>query len=174
MIKAVSPARPTKHMPIIPYHVGVLVPNMRAAIDRLSADLGYTFTEPVLMTPQEVEDRVSGETGPMELLVAYTREGPFRLELIEFMGRGLYAEERGEGPHHLGVWEPDIDARLALLESAGTAVDAVFRGPDGRVRVVYTSRAAGAGGVRIEFVSESLRARLEEWFQTGVLAPPQP
>lgn len=162
------------HAPVIPYHAGVLVPDMRSAMDRFSADLGCSFTEPVVMRAHELEDRVSGETGPAELLVAYTREGPFRLELIEFTGRGLYAEERGEGLHHLGVWEPDIDARLAALESVGTPIDAVFRGPDERVSVVYAGRCDGAGGTRIEFVSESQRERLEEWFRSGVLSPRRP
>jgi catechol 2,3-dioxygenase-like lactoylglutathione lyase family enzyme len=160
-------------MAVIPYHAGVLVSDMRSAMDRLTADLGYSFTTPVLMTPQHVEDRVSGDMGPMELLVAYTREGPFRVELIEFTGNGLYAKEQGEGLHHLGVWEPDIDARLAALESAGTSIDAIFRSPSGRLSVIYAGRGAGAGGVRVEYVSESLRARLEEWFRTDVLAPPE-
>lgn len=156
-------------MTLLPYHAGLLVPDLRAAMGALAAELGYTFVEPVVMRSPDVEDRVSGIVGPMEIPVTYSREGPLHVELIEFVGTGVFGPERGQGLHHLGVWAPDLDARLAELEAAGASIDAVFRAPDGSVSAFYARSAAG--DTRTEYVSERQRDRLESWFRTGVLAP---
>ncbi|WP_160573718.1 VOC family protein [Actinomadura physcomitrii] len=157
---------------LIPYHAGILVPDIAAAMGDLSARFGYMFNEPVTMKPYEVDDRINGTTGPIEATVTYTRQGPFRLELIEFSGDGIYSSAHGAGPHHLGVWEPDIDARLAEVEASGAKIDAVFRGSDGAISVFYVSPDTAPGGTRIEYVSERQRARLERWFDTGVIDQP--
>ncbi|NKQ54267.1 VOC family protein [Amycolatopsis sp. K13G38] len=152
----------------MPYHAGLVVPDMRAAIRDLESRLGHTFNEPTRLTVHEVEDRLGGTTGPLEMLVAYTRDRPFRMEVIECQGRGIYSPAQA-GLHHLGVWEPDPVARLKWLETAGDPVDAVFRQPDGTISVIY-ARSAAVPAHRIEYVNEAQRERLERWFDTGVLS----
>jgi catechol 2,3-dioxygenase-like lactoylglutathione lyase family enzyme len=154
---------------VIPYHAGILVPDIHKAIEAFGASLGYTFNEPMPVRPN-VEDRISGTTGPVEILVSYTRESPFRLELIEQSGEGIFGSRHGEGLHHLGIWEPDVEGRLAELEAAGHPIDAVIRSDDGSISVFYAAPLPGQGGTRIEYVGEHQRARLERWFNTGVLA----
>lgn len=66
--------------------------------------------DPVEMRPHELEDRINNTRAPGRALVAYSRQGPFRYELIEFVGDGLYAPSQGEGLHHLGVWEPGLSS----------------------------------------------------------------
>jgi hypothetical protein len=117
----------------------------------------------------ELEDRVAGTRGPVELKVTYSRTGPLRIELIEFQGSGVYSADLGEGLHHVGVWEPDPEAKLRELETAGDGVDAIVRGRDGSISVIYASPSE-ASGVRVEYVNEAHRARLERWFDTGELA----
>ncbi|KOS58180.1 VOC family protein [Rhodococcus rhodochrous] len=152
----------------IPYHAGILVRNLDDAIKYFTENLGYTFNPPTTVTVHEVEDRIAGTSAPAEARVTYSRQGPFRLELIEFSGTGIYSSALGEGLHHLGVWESDPESRLRELEAEGRAVDAVFRRPDGGVSVFYAA-PEHVGGVRIEYVSAAQRERLEHWFDTGEL-----
>ena len=152
----------------MPYHAGIVVRDLTAAVDDLQDRLGYTFNPPTDVRVHEVEDRISGDTGPIGMRVTYSREGPFRLELIEAVGSGVYAEA-SRGLHHLGVWEADPPARLTALEAAGDPVDAVFRQRDGAISVIY-ARIAAVPDTRVEYVNSAQRARLERWFDTGVLA----
>lgn len=153
----------------IPYHVGILVPDLDAAIAVFTKTLGYTFNDPVRLPIHQLEDRIAGtDTAPV-LAVTYSRTGPLRLELIEFQGSGVYSSDRGEGLHHVGVWEPDPESRLRQLEAAGQQVDAIVWGRDGSISVLYAGPSA-ASGVRVEYVNEAQRPRLERWFETGVLA----
>lgn len=153
---------------IEPYHVGILVSDMATGIETMSRRLGVTFWDPVEMRPHELEDRINHTRAPGRVLVTYSKQGPFRYELIEFVGDGLYSPRQGEGLHHLGVWEPEPEQRLAELERDGAAVDAVFRSPDGRVSAIYAAPIVG-NGLRVEYVSEAERPRLERWFATGAL-----
>jgi len=153
---------------LVPYHAGFVVPEIAAAIGDLEARLGCTFNEPTRLTVHEVQDRLGGTTGPLDLVVAYTRDRPFRLEVIESQGAGIYSAAR-QGLHHLGVWEPDPAGRLARLEHADDHVDAVLRQRDGTISVIY-ARSAATPGQRIEYVAEAQRDRLERWFDTGVLS----
>lgn len=152
----------------MPYHAGLVVPDVPAAIRDLEARLGYTFNQPTRLAVHEAEDRLAGVTGPLDMTVAYTRDRPFRLELIECQGSGIYAAAN-QGLHHLGVWEPDPAGRLRQLEQAGDPVDAVFRQRDGAISVIY-ARSSATPGQRIEYVNEAQRERLERWFDTGVLS----
>jgi catechol 2,3-dioxygenase-like lactoylglutathione lyase family enzyme len=152
----------------MPYHAGIVVADLALAVDHLTEKMGYTFNEPTTVPVHEVEDRVSGVTGPLEMLVTYSKDGPFRLEVIQAQGAGIYAEP-GQGLHHLGIWEPDPEARLRDLEARGEQVDGVFRQRDGGISVIYASPDTPAG-TRIEYVGEAQRERLERWFTTGVLS----
>lgn len=152
----------------MPYHAGIVVPDLRVAVDDLAARLGYTFNKPTQLSVYEVEDRLSGVTGPLDMVVTYSRDSPFRLEVIECQGDGVFATAN-QGVHHLGAWEPDPVGRLQRLEQAGDPVDAVFRQQDGSISVIY-ARSATVPTTRIEYVNEGLRERLERWFDTGVLS----
>lgn len=153
----------------VPYHVGLLVPDIEAATRVFEDTLGYTFNPPTRLRMHELEDRVAGTRGPAELTATYSRTGPLRIELIEFKGSGVYSAAHGTGLHHVGVWESNPEERLRKLEAAGGDVDAIVWGPDGSISVFYASPSA-ASGVRVEYVNEAQRPRLERWFETGVLA----
>lgn len=153
---------------LMPYHAGFVVPDLEEAVADLQAKLGFTFNPPTRLTVHEVEDRISGTKGPLEMYVTYTRESPYRLEVIECQGDGIYALAH-QGLHHLGVWESDPEARLDRLEAAGDPVDAVFRQKDGSISVIY-ARSAAMQSTRLEYVNVAQKERLERWFDTGVLS----
>lgn len=152
----------------MPYHAGFVVADIGVAIQDLQERLGYTFNRPIRARAEDVEDRVSDTRGPLDLWMAYTRDSPFRLEVIESTGKGIYGDNY-LGLHHLGVWEPNPAGRLSALEEAGDPVDAVFREADGTVSIIY-ARSASVPGARIEYVGAAQRPALERWFDSGDLA----
>lgn len=152
----------------MPYHAGFIVADIHEGIRDLEERLGYQFNEPTQVRAQDMEDRISGFRGPVDLHIAYTRDSPFRLEVIESTGAGIYGE-KFLGLHHLGIWEPDPTARLRALEKAGDPVDAVFREEDGSVSIIY-ARSTSMHGARIEYVVDAQRASFEHWFDTGTFA----
>lgn len=151
---------------LIPYHAGIVADDIERAIKDLQDRFGYTFNPPVSLPIPVVDDRLAGRTHAVDLVAAYTCEGPFRLEVIQAQGDGVYSVDL-TGLHHLGVWEHDPDARLDDLEAAGDPVDAVIRRADGGISAIYCRPRAS--GVRIEYVNDDRRAQLEEWFETGAM-----
>lgn len=152
----------------VPYHFGVVVPDVPTAMQEFGASLGYVFNEPIRAPLVHFEDRIAGSAGQGELLVTYSRTGPLRIELIESQGSGLFGPALTNGVHHIGVWEADPESRLRELEAAGQSIDAVLRGADGSISLFYAS-PGGASGVRVEYVNSAQRERLEDWFNTGEL-----
>lgn len=112
-----------------------------------------------------MDDRVNGTRGPVEIRVTYSRQGPFRLEVIEARGNGIYAPG-APGIRHLGVWEPDPEARLATLEAAGDHIVGVVRQATGPST---SSTRSPMPDTLIEYGSEAQRERLEAWFNGGHL-----
>lgn len=152
----------------MPYHAGLIVADIHEGIRDFEERLGYTFNDPVQARAEDMEDRISGTRGPIDLWISYTRESPFRLEVIQSSGDGVYGPKY-LGLHHLGIWEPDPEARLHALEQAGDPVDAVFREADGTVSIIYARSSTIPGG-RIEYVGDAARPALEHWFATGSFA----
>lgn len=156
---------------VTPYHAGVVVDDIERAIEDLSDRFGYTFNPPTSLAIPVLDDRVTGRTHSVDLVASYTREGPFRLEVIQAQGSGVYSADLA-GLHHLGVWEHDPQSRLDELEAAGDPVDAVIRRADGAISAIYCRpRLVHA---RIEYVNDDRRPQLEQWFEAGTTPTQQP
>ncbi|WP_216892209.1 VOC family protein [Nocardia alni] len=151
----------------MPYHAGIIVPDIARATQELTRKFGYTFNAPTTIAIPEVEDRVGGYTRAVDLVAAYSCEGPFRLEVIASQGEGVYSA-RLSGLHHLGVWESDPAERLRQLEADGEQVDAIIRRSDGGISAIY-ARAGHLAGTRVEYVNDDRRQQLEAWFETGIM-----
>lgn len=150
-------------------HSGLVVSDIASAAEHLTAMLGCSLDPPTRLTAHEVENSTSAVAGPVALSVTHSSNGPFRLELIEATGDGLYSAARG-GLHHLGVWEPDVDRRRRQqLKASGEPIDAILPRPDGSISVTFAG-ATKASGTRIEYLSEAQRKRLDQWFEAGVFA----
>lgn len=152
-----------------PYHVGILVHDIEAAAAELTDTLGYHFNPPSRAPMCDFDDAVAGRRGPGEVVATYSQEGPLYLELIQIAGDGVYGAAQGEGVHHIGFWEPDPERRLRHLTETGQRPDAVSRGGDGSLSIIYT-QVLPVLGLRLEYVNESNRERLERWFHTGELS----
>ncbi len=111
------------------HHVAVVVADLDAAVARFRA-LGFIGGERFSMPEQAVEVvTFRSGAGWIELIRPTDPDGP----IARFLAK------RGEGMHHVAYAVPDLEAKLAELESAG-------------VRLIDTAPRTGAHGWRIAFV----------------------
>jgi catechol 2,3-dioxygenase-like lactoylglutathione lyase family enzyme len=148
------------------FHVGILVEDLEAAVDRFSKVLGLTFNDPLMATFDCLED-----PDPHEGFVrcTYSRQGPPFIELLEANGDGLFSLAGGEGVHHVGYWDADVDARCALLSGQGVEREARVANPDGTTFSAFTRRE-DLFGLRLEVLHDASREATERWIATGVFA----
>jgi catechol 2,3-dioxygenase-like lactoylglutathione lyase family enzyme len=150
------------------FHVGILVEDLEVAMTRFSAVLGFTFNDPIT-----AEFGCLADPEPHEAFVrcTYSREGPPYIELLEANGDGLFSMAHGEGVHHLGFWEPDLEARCATLASLEVGPQGRVVSPEGAT-FAYFNRPADLHGTRFEFLADSSRADTEHWIRTGEFVGP--
>jgi catechol 2,3-dioxygenase-like lactoylglutathione lyase family enzyme len=144
-------------------HVGFVVRDLEAAMARFSSVLGVTFNEPRTVHFDRLEDPEPRST---QIRVTFSREGPPHYELIEGDGRGIYALDRGEGVHHVGIWEEGAQERMAALLAKGVTSEARVVLADGSV-LSWFNDPEDLHGVRVEFVDDAGRATYERFMKTG-------
>jgi catechol 2,3-dioxygenase-like lactoylglutathione lyase family enzyme len=134
-------------------HVGVLVADLEAAIERWSKVLGYSFTEILHYRTDAYVD--SGIPAPHhhDARIAFSLEGPPFIELMEFTGEGTHAPAQGEGFHHLGFMVDDAAAHRDQLAALGVGSDGASLDPDGRPILWFTERR-DLHHMRLEFVGQ--------------------
>ncbi len=132
-------------------HVGVVVKDMNATMQRLSSIFGIGPWD--VKERHYPEERVVAGKGPFSYRVAFAALGPIELELIEVLeGSTIHAEflrTRGEGLHHLGFRVPRVQPILDTLQQHGIGVlQSAFRED---ARYAYMD-PAGSAGIMFEFV----------------------
>jgi catechol 2,3-dioxygenase-like lactoylglutathione lyase family enzyme len=130
------------------YHTGLVVDDMAAAAERLTAAMGYRWTKPV-----EAMLGVTTADGDIEVpfRFVYSVNAP-HLELIQEVPGTIWTAPPGGGAHHLGYWVDDLAAAAAQLERHGYRLEARPSGDTLTMFAYYTD----PGGVRIEIVDRAL------------------
>jgi catechol 2,3-dioxygenase-like lactoylglutathione lyase family enzyme len=130
------------------YHTGLVVADMDAAAQRLTAAMGYRWTKPV-----EATLSVTTTEGDIEIPFAfvYSVNAP-HLELIRQVPGTIWTVPVGGGAHHLGYWVDDLAAAAAQLEHSGYRLEARPSGDTLSMFAYYTDPS----GVRIEIVDRAL------------------
>ena len=97
------------------YHVGIVVDDLTAAMERLTAAGGYSWTKPV-----EYTVAITTAAGDIDVpfRFVYSLQAP-HLELVQQVPGTLWTSPPGRAAHHLGYWVDDIGATAAALEAAG-------------------------------------------------------
>jgi catechol 2,3-dioxygenase-like lactoylglutathione lyase family enzyme len=130
------------------YHTGLVVDDMAAAAERLTAAMGYRWTKPV-----EAMLGVTTADGDIEVpfRFVYSVNAP-HLELIQEVPGTIWTAAPGGAAHHLGYWVDDLAAAAAHLERNGYRLEARPSGDTLTMFAYYTD----PGGVRIEIVDRAL------------------
>jgi hypothetical protein len=147
------------------YHVGVVVPDVRAAMDSYSAAFGFTWSR---VGDTTLDVLVDGRPREARIAATYSMEGPPYLELVEERSGAVWAAD-ALGLQHVGFWTDDLEGSIARLDAAGLP---------GRVRHVpraghpaLFSYHDGGAGLWWELVSTAFRPRLEQRLRAGEERP---
>jgi catechol 2,3-dioxygenase-like lactoylglutathione lyase family enzyme len=150
-------------------HVGFIVEDLDAAIARFSEVLGITFNDPQTVHLNHIHDPVERQG---MLKVAFSVEGPPHYELIQGDGQGIYTMAGGgEGMHHIGLWETDLEKRLPELAKKGFKMEARVHLDNGFLLTSFND-PADLHGVRVEFVDDVDRPIMERFMKTGSFDEP--
>jgi hypothetical protein len=120
------------------FHVGLVVPDLAAAMHELSDALGSRWHEPH-----------ASRYGEWSITVTYSEQtGPPWLELISGSPGSPWDPAGGARMDHIGYWSGDLSADRCRLESAGVALE--YDGTELGGKWLYLR--ASLAGLRIELL----------------------
>jgi Glyoxalase/Bleomycin resistance protein/Dioxygenase superfamily len=143
------------------FHIGILVKDLEAAMERFKKMIQVSFRPPRVV--QVIQEHMPGRN-LADLRFTYSYEGPPYYELLEAHETGVFGLQQGEGPHHVGMWASDGRARLRDLQGRGLRPEIVHYSSDGLLVFAYFE-PADLCGTRIEILDASQRALHEEWIR---------
>jgi hypothetical protein len=147
------------------YHVGVVVPDVHAAMEQYAQALGFTFSA---VGDTTLDVLVDGQPRRARIAATYSLEGPPYLELVEELSGGVWAAG-ALGLQHVGLWTDDLEGSVRRLEDAGLAGRVRHAPPEGSP--VLFSYHSGGPGLWWELVSTAFRPRLEARLAAGRAQP---
>ncbi|MFJ9127748.1 VOC family protein [Streptomyces sp. NPDC102340] len=137
------------------YHTGIVVPDVEAAMARMSEAAGYRWTR---VEARDTQVRLANGTDRvLALSYTYSLDAP-HIELVQEIPGTPWTATARTAAHHLGYFCDDIPATSKRLEDAGFALE-VCGVVDGNAPSVFAYHLAPTG-VRIEIVD---RAVLPDW-----------
>jgi hypothetical protein len=147
------------------YHTGIIVPDLDAAMARLSALAGYRWITPLTYT---LPFRTTTGTHELSSTFVYSLESP-HLELITEVPASPWAAAPGNSIHHLGYFTDDLADTARILEDNGFTFEATadVSPPDLALFAYYID----AFGTRIEIVDRALFPDFPAFLQSQA-APP--
>lgn len=142
------------------FHVGILVPDIRAAMARFSDVLGLEFKEPAVAHVDDFDDSTGRRV--LDLLITWATTGPPFVELLEAQGEdGLYGSG-SLGLHHIGLYDPDCEGLIEELIGKGLRREATQWTPEGRIIAVYTAPGE-MHGTRLELIDQDREQGMNDW-----------
>lgn len=147
------------------YHTGVVVPDLNAAMARLSALAGYRWITPMTYT---LPFRTPTGVRELSSTIVYSLQSP-HLELVQGVPGSPWMAAPGNAVHHLGYFSDDLTASARSLEANGFTLEMTADVPDSELGLFayYTD----SSGVRIEIVDRSLFPDFPAFLQS--MAAPQ-
>jgi hypothetical protein len=132
------------------YHTGIVVPDLDAAMARLSALAGYRWINPLSYT---LPFRTPSGTRELTSTIVYSVQAP-HLELIQEVPGSPWTAAPGNSVHHLGYFTDNLADTAKMLEDNGFAFEmtADMSGSDLALFAYYID----AVGTRIEIVDRAL------------------
>jgi Glyoxalase/Bleomycin resistance protein/Dioxygenase superfamily len=147
------------------YHTGIIVPDLEAAMDRLSALAGYRWITPLTY---KLPFRSTAGTHELSSTFVYSLESP-HLELIEEVTGSPWVAAPGNSIHHLGYFTDNLSESARVLQANGFTFEltADVSPPDLALFAYYID----AFGTRIEIFDRSLFPDFPAFLQSQA-APP--
>jgi catechol 2,3-dioxygenase-like lactoylglutathione lyase family enzyme len=151
-------------MPELPahYHVGIIVPDVRAARARFTELLGVQWGPVMHMAEVEYRDG-DGDDVLLPTTLSYSTGDPC-LELIEETPGTVWVRNEHSNLHHLGFWTDGFADASASLTASGCPLQLCGRsGTDAPVSFAY--HGLDDFGVRVELVDTAWREAMAFLFE---------
>jgi catechol 2,3-dioxygenase-like lactoylglutathione lyase family enzyme len=140
------------------FHVGIVVPDIEAAVTHFSDLLGISWG-PII----EMDNPYTTAAGEAVLLkghkLCYSTTGP-HLELIQEHPGSPWECNEHSNLHHIGFYSDSLEATSNKLTAARCPLEIVCRDPESNTAAWWYHR--DPLGVRIEFIEQSIMARMNE------------
>ncbi len=146
------------------FHVGMLVPDLGAAMAEMGPVLGVTWAEARHVADQAVWTPDRG-LHRVELRFVYSCEGPEHVELVEGEPGSVWDGSGRPGVHHVGLWVDDVAAGVAECLDGGWQVALAHAAP-GDDYGLFAYMAPPSGPL-VELVSARMRPAFEAWWAAG-------
>lgn len=132
------------------YHTGIVVPDLQAAMTRLSALAGYRWITPLSYT---LPFRTATGIHELTSTIVYSLQSP-HIELLQEVPGTPWTAAPGNCVHHLGYFTDSLAATAQELERNGFTFEMTgdVAGSDLAMFAYYLDRA----GTRIEIVDRAL------------------
>jgi hypothetical protein len=132
------------------YHTGIVVPDLDAAMARLSALAGYRWITPLRYT---FPFRTANGTRELTSAAVYSLQSP-HVELLQEVPDSPWTAAPGNSVHHLGYFTDNLTDTARMLEDNGLTFEmtADLPGSDLALFAYYLD----AFGTRIEIVDRAL------------------
>ena len=148
------------------YHTGIVVPDLEAAMARLTALASYRWITPLTYT---LPFRTANGTRELTSTFVYSLQSP-HVELIREVPDSPWAAAPGNAVHHLGYFTDNLADAAETLEANGFTFEATadVSPPDLALFAYYVD----AFGTRIEIVDRALFPDFPAFLQSAA-APGQ-
>jgi hypothetical protein len=124
------------------FHVGIVVPDLEAAMEELGAAMGFEWSGPL-----------ERDLGKWVVRAAFARTSPPYVELIQSIPGSVWETAPGAPFHHLSYWCDELESTSSALAETGMALELDL----GFARYHLT-----ASGTRIELLDADIRAAFDE------------
>ncbi|OBI57356.1 VOC family protein [Mycobacterium sp. E787] len=147
------------------YHTGIVVPDLDAAMARLTALAGYRWIKPMTYT---LPFRTASGVHELTSTVVYSLQSP-HVELVQEVPGSPWTAAPGNAVHHLGYFSDNLAESAQALETNGFTLEmtAEVPGSDLALFAYYTD----AFGARIEIVDRGLFPDFPAFLQSMAGAP---
>jgi catechol 2,3-dioxygenase-like lactoylglutathione lyase family enzyme len=133
-------------------HIGILVPDLEAAIEKWSKVLGYEFSPIGRYRSNTYVDNSNREPHFHDTRIAFSRQAGPSIELMSITGEGTHGPAEA-GVHHIAFKGIDsVPDRLAECAALGVREDGRSIMPDGSVHLAFTDKR-DLDGLRLEFIA---------------------
>ena len=152
------------------YHTGIVVPDLDAAMARLTALTGYRWITPLSYT---LPFRTAAGSRELTSTIVYSVQGP-HLELVQEVPGSPWTAAPGNSVHHLGYFTDNLAETGRMLERNGFSFEmtADVAQPSAESDLALFAYYVDAFGTRIEIVD---RVLFPDWpgFLQSMAAPPK-
>jgi hypothetical protein len=132
------------------YHTGIVVPDLDAAMARLSALAGYRWINPLTYT---LPFRTVNGTRELTSKVVYSLQAP-HVELLQEVPDSPWTAAPGNSVHHLGYFTDNLADTSRMLEDNGLTFEMTADVPGSELALF--AYYIDAFGTRIEIVDRAL------------------